>query len=361
MATDAPIATSEVRFRSLFESSPEIILYQNEAGIILDANPAFLNLVQEPKENVLNRRYTDLLPVDVRAMFDEKLREAFTGRTVRFDLYASQGKSAPRHWDVVKIPLEEGGRVVGVHMVARDISEKTRTQEELFAQNQDLQQFTYIVSHNLRAPLANALGLVDVLSQEAADTPEFEQTRTFLEHNLHQLDRVLRDMNTILTIRDKQRLTAPEQVELLTVVQQVVGSLQDVLDECGGTVQVDIAAGLHLVANRAYLYSIFFNLLSNSIKYRAAQRPLRVAITAARSAAGDTTLAVADNGSGFDQEQAGTNIFRLYQRFHPQQPGRGVGLYLVKTHVESMGGRIEAESRVNEGARFTIFLPATTA
>jgi signal transduction histidine kinase len=241
--------------------------------------------------------------------------------------------------------------------VARDISEKTRTQEELFAQNQDLQQFTYIVSHNLRAPLANALGLVEMLGQEAADTPEFEQTRTFLEHNLHQLDQVLRDINTILTIRDKQNLTALEQVELPTLVQQVVASLQDVLDECDGTVQIDIAAGLHLAANRAYLYSIFFNLLSNSIKYRAAQRPLRVTIAATRGAAGDTTLTVADNGSGFDQEQAGTNVFKLYQRFHPQQPGRGVGLYLVKTHVESMGGHIEVASRVNEGARFSLFLP----
>jgi PAS domain S-box-containing protein len=360
MDTGAPIATSEVRFRSLFENSPEIMLYQNEAGVILDANPAFLALVKEPKERVLNHRYTDLLPVDIRDLFDEKLREAFTGRTVRFDMYASQGKSEPRHWDVVKIPLEENGRVVGVHMVARDISEKTRTQEELFAQNQDLQQFTYIVSHNLRAPLANALGLVEILGQEAADTPEFEQARTFLQHNLHQLDLVLRDMNTILTIRDKQDLTAPEQVELPALVQQVINSLQDVLDECGGTVQVDIAPGLHLPANRAYLYSIFFNLLSNAIKYRAQQRPLRVTITATRHPAGDTTLAVADNGSGFDLEQAGTNVFKLYQRFHPQQPGRGVGLYLVKTHVESMGGRIEVASQVGEGTRFTILLPAPT-
>jgi PAS domain S-box-containing protein len=359
MNTGAPIATKEMRFRSLFENSPELILYQDRAGVILDANPAFLALVGEPKDRVLHHLYTDFLPPDVHELFDEKLREALTGRTVRFDMYTAQGKSAPRHWDVVKIPLQEHGQVVGVHMVARDISEKTRTQEELVAQNQDLQQFTYIVSHNLRAPLANALGLVDLLGQEAAGTPEFEQARTFLAHNLHQLDLVLRDMNTILTIRDRQDLTAPERVELPEVVQQVVTSLQDVLDQCGGTVEVALPAGLHLPANRAYLYSIFFNLLSNAIKYRAEHRPLRVVISAEQGPASELTLAVADNGSGFDQAQAGTNLFKLYQRFHPQQPGRGVGLYLVKTHVESMGGRIEVASRLDVGTRFTIFLPAT--
>jgi PAS domain S-box-containing protein len=359
MPTDAPLVTNEVRFRSLFENSPELMLFQDKAGIILDANPAFLALVGETKERVLNRTFAEFLPEDVRPLFAQKLREALTGHTVRFDMYTAPGHSATRHWDVVKIPLQADGQILGVHMVARDITEKTRTQADLFAQNQDLQQFTYLVSHNLRAPLANALGLAELLGQETADSPEFEQTRTLLQHNLHQLDLVLRDMTTILSIRDKQDLTTPEQVALSALVAQVVHSLQDVLDACGGTVELRIPAGLHVPAQRAYLYSIFFNLLSNAVKYRAAQRPLRVVVTATRDAAGNTTLEVADNGSGFDQAQAGDNVFKLYQRFHPQQPGRGVGLYLVKTHVESLGGRIEVASQVAEGTRFTILLPAT--
>lgn len=361
MDTGAPLVPNEERLRSLFENSPELILFQDKAGIILDANPAFLALVGEPKERVLNRPFADFLPVAIRPLFDEKLQEAAAGHTVRFDMYTAPGQSETRHWDVVKMPLWAEGQVLGVHMLARDITEKTRTQEELTAQNKDLQQFTYIVSHNLRAPLANALGLAEMLGQEKAGSPEFEQARTFLQHNLHQLDLVLRDMNTILSIRDKQGVTVPESVALLPLVEQVVGSLQDVLDECDGSVELRIPADLHVLAQRAYLYSIFFNLLSNALKYRAAQRPLRVVVTAMRGAAGEITLEVADNGSGFDQAQAGDNVFKLYQRFHPQHSGRGVGLYLVKTHVESLGGRIEVASRVDEGARFTILLPAPPA
>ena len=356
MITVAPIADTDTRFRSLFENTPELILYQNEASTILDANPAFLTLVGKPKEQVVNHQYDEFLAPEVRDLFREKLAEAFTGKTVRFEMYASQGNSAPRHWDVVKVPVREDNRVVGVHMVARDITEKNQQQQEIFAQNQDLQQFTYIVSHNLRAPLANALGLVDVLGLEQAGTPEFEHARAYLKTSLQQLDQVLLDMNSILSIRDKVDLAAPEDVPLAEVVQQVRQTLQDVLDECGGTLQTTIPDGFHVPGNRAYLYSIFFNLLSNAIKYRDAKRPLLIELMAKQETGQGHTIVVADNGVGIDLKRVGADVFKLYKRFHPQRPGRGVGLYLTKTHVESMGGHIEVSSEVDRGTQFFITL-----
>ena len=134
-----PTATNEVRFRSLFDNSPDLVLYQNEEGTILDANPAFLALVEQSRPQVLHRSYDEFLPPNVRDFFRAKLREAFaTGQPVRFDLFASQGGSAPRHWDVVKIPLVENGRVVGVHMMARDITEKTTAQQLITQQAAEL-------------------------------------------------------------------------------------------------------------------------------------------------------------------------------------------------------------------------------
>ena len=359
MITVAPIADTDTRFRSLFESTPELILYQNEASTILDANPAFLALVGKPKEAVVGRPYDDFLPPEARGLYREKLAEAFTDKIVRFETYTSLGDSPFRHWDVVKVPMREDNRVVGVHMVSRDISEKARQQQQIFAQNTDLQQFTYIVAHNLRAPLANALGLVDLLDQEQAGSPEFEHTRTYLRTSLRQLDQVLLDINAILAVRDKVEVAAPEAVPLADVVEQVRHSLQAALDECGGTLHIAVPAGFHVRGNRAYLYSIFFNLLSNAIKYRDARRPLRVELTATAEAGRGPVLVVADNGVGIDLARAGTDVFRLYKRFHPQHPGRGVGLYLTKTHVESMGGRIAVSSRVGEGTQFTITLTLT--
>jgi PAS domain S-box-containing protein len=354
--TTTPIADTDIRFRSLFENTPELILYQNEASTILDANPAFLALVQLPKEEVLNRPYDAFLPPEVRGVLREKLAEAFTGQVVRFEMYASQGNSPPRHWDVVKVPLWEDNRVVGVHMVARDITEKTQQQHKLFNQNHDLQQFTYIVSHNLRAPLANALGLVGLLGTEKAGTPEFEYARAYLKTSLQQLDQVLLDLNTVLAIRDKEPSAEPEDVLLAEVVHQVRQNLHAELHECGGTLRTTVPAGFRVHGHRAYFYSIFFNLLSNAIKYRDAHRPLLVELTATAQAGQGQVIAFTDNGVGIDLAQAGADLFKLYQRFHPQHSGRGVGLYLVKTHVERLGGHIAVSSQVGTGTRFSITL-----
>lgn len=346
----------EIRFRSLFEDSQELILYQNEESVILDANPAFLRLVQEPKENVLNRSYNDFLSKDVEDLYKEKLKEAFTGKTVRFDLYTTQGNSEPRHWDVIKVPVVENKKVVGVHMVARDNTEKVQNQKEILEKNKDLQQFTYVVSHNLRSPLTNALGLVDMLEVFKPGSSDFQSSLKHLETSLRQLDQVVRDMNTILSIREKESLVSTESVPLVMIVQQVVENFQGDLNDCGGTVRVSIPEDFLVKGNRAYLYSIFFNLLSNAIKFRSNLRPLQIDVAGVSKNGQNKEVYFSDNGLGVDLEQAGANIFKLYKRFHPQHSGRGLGLYLVKAHVESIGGVIEVSSQLNEGTTFKILL-----
>ena len=349
----------EIRFGSLFETTPELILYQNEESIILDVNPAFLELVEEPKENVMNRSINDFLPEEVQPLYKEKLKEAFTGKIVRFDLYTTHGESDIRYWDVVKVPVWEDNnkRVAGVHMIARDTTEKKHAREEILEKNKDLQQFTYIVSHNLRSPLSDALGLVDLLKNLEPGTADFNDTLTHLGTSLEQLDHVVRDMNTILSIRDNESLVQTESIPLIEVVQQVIRNFQETLNDCGGTVRVSIPEGFKVRGNRAYLYSIFFNLFSNAIKFRSDQRPLQVELTAAIKEGQNKFITFTDNGSGVDLNQVGTDIFKLYKRFHPRHSGRGLGLYLVKSHVESIGGHIDIMSRPDEGTTFKIFLP----
>ena len=146
-------------------------------------------------------------------------------------------------------------------------------------------------------------------------------------------------------------------VLLAGVIQQVIQNSQEVLNDCGGTLKVSIPEGFHLMGNRAYIYSIFFNLLSNAIKFRSNQRPLQVELTVAIKSGQNKLIKFSDNGSGFDLNKAGTDIFKLYKRFHPRHSGRGLGLYLVKAHVESMGGLIVVNSQPNEGTTFKISLP----
>ena len=230
--------------------------------------------------------------------------------------------------------------------------------EELYRHNRDLQQFTYVVSHNLRAPLANALGLASLLTRVDRHSPEFDTALAHLRESMGQADTVLKDLNLVLSIRDKQDVQAPEQVVLADVCGQAVLNLNESLQQCGGAVKIDVPNGLAVRGNRAYLYSIFYNLLSNSIKYRAPERALLVDIACSRDERGGLRISFTDNGSGFDIFKAGSDVFQLYKRFHTNQRGRGIGLFLVKTHVEALGGKIEVTSGVDYGTRFLIQLDA---
>jgi PAS domain S-box-containing protein len=228
--------------------------------------------------------------------------------------------------------------------------------QELYRHNRDLQQFAYVISHNLRAPLADALGLAKMLTKVDKNSDVFTAALAHLQASMGQADTVLKDLNLVLSIRDKQDVQAPEQVALAQVCQQAVLNLDEALQQCGGLVTLDVPADLTLPGNRAYVYSIFYNLLSNAIKYRAEARPLHVTIACFYNPRGKLTISFADNGSGFDMFKAGSDVFQLYKRFHTNQRGRGIGLFLVKTHVEALGGKIEVSSALDTGTRFLIEL-----
>ena len=226
--------------------------------------------------------------------------------------------------------------------------------EKLIGQNADLQQFTYIVSHNLRAPLANALGFSDLLARVDRQSAVFDASLQNLRTSLQLLDAVLTDVNDILSVRDEQAGYRPELVPLAAVCQQALLGLQEALQAAGGQLHPEIPADLRVAGSRAYFHSIFHNLISNAIKYRADARPLRINIAATATPVG-LTITVRDNGSGFDRQQAGDNVFQLYRRFHAGQAGRGIGLYLVRAHTEAMGGQVAVASSPDEGSEFTLY------
>ncbi|WP_224997764.1 PAS domain S-box protein [Cesiribacter sp. SM1] len=273
-------------------------------------------------------------------------------------------KSGEKIWLLLEVTpvLNEAGKVSRFITIQSDISYRKEVEEsqlqltkDLFNQNRDLQQFTYIVSHNLRSPVANAMGLVDILSMISKDSAEFNTSLNFLRKSVNQLDTVLRDLNMILSIRDKRDTIDRESIPLALVCQQAISDLSEPLHACGAEVKMGIDESINVQGDKAYIYSIFHNLLSNAIKYRASGRSLVVNIECMSNTGTGTTISLSDNGSGFDTESAGDKVFKLYKRFHANSDGRGIGLFLVKTHLDAMGGHIEVTSEVNVGTRFLIY------
>ncbi|KAA9345608.1 PAS domain-containing sensor histidine kinase [Adhaeribacter soli] len=228
--------------------------------------------------------------------------------------------------------------------------------KDLYRQNRDMQQFTYIVSHNLRGPVANAMGYAQVLTETNPDTPVFREMLANLKTSVFRLDGVLKDLNQILSIRDNKDNIGLEKVDLAANCRKAVASLQESLESCQAEVKLDIKEGTLVHGNKTYLHSVFYNLLSNAIKYRSPERRLQITIATTEQGFKGTTISFSDNGSGFDLQKAGDQVFKLYKRFHHHTEGRGIGLFLVKTHIEAMGGQIEVSSQVDNGTTFLIQL-----
>ncbi len=274
-------------------------------------------------------------------------------------------KSGEKMWLLLDMTpvLNEAGEVTKLIIIQTDITFKKETEaarleltKDLFRQNKDLQQFSYIVSHNLRSPVANAMGLIEIINSGDKSPESLELPLTYLKTSVHQLDAVLRDLNTILSIRDKKEPVENRRIELLPVFQQALEDFKDVLKACGGEVDIEVDQKVLVKGNKAYLHSIFHNLLSNAIKYRSENRSLKVRIKCISNSEKGTVISFSDNGSGFDMELAGDKLFKLYKRFHTRSEGRGLGLFLIKTHIEALEGHIEVTSTVNKGTKFLIYL-----
>ncbi|MBA9078978.1 MULTISPECIES: PAS domain S-box protein [Rufibacter] len=273
--------------------------------------------------------------------------------------YNKDGSLTWIHLELTPI-LDEQGDLQRVVSVTTDITEiKTAQQEnlrlteDLLRQNRDLHQFGYIVSHNLRSPVANILGLVYLLSQSAANPTASEKVIKNLQGAAQHLDTVIRDLNQILTVR-QEIVELKEEINLATEVENILNSIHQQLEACGATATVNLTGGQHIFAVRSYVTSILQNLLTNAIRYRSPDRKPEIQIYT-ETEGEFLCLSVKDNGLGIDLPKEKDNIFKLYKRFHFHIQGKGLGLHLVKTQVEAMGGKITVESVLREGTTFKVW------
>jgi signal transduction histidine kinase len=220
---------------------------------------------------------------------------------------------------------------------------------ELVEQNNQLEQFAFIAAHNLRAPLARIMGLSHLLKM-AADKPERENIMGKLSSSTNDLDNVIKDLNAILEI--KKHTSNLIQVDLKSALDLVNKTLEKEYEDTNAKITSKIGVqSVYAVA--PYVESIFYNLLSNAIKYRHPDRDPIIDINVYPD--GEyICLKVRDNGLGIDLQKHGQQMFSLYKRFHLHMEGKGLGLYLVKSQVVALGGKIDVQSEPEVGTTFFV-------
>lgn len=263
----------------------------------------------------------------------------------------------------------ESGRAIRMVGAMRDISERIKAAakleelnrdlsaytNELVSTNSGLQQFSYIISHNLRSPVANIMALTTYLRDET-NTPETNQELyNALDKSVELLNGVIVDLNTILTVKNEVS-DKKEQIKLSSLLFDIQLSIQNLIDQSQAKIMIDFTEADELHSLKSYLHSIFINLISNSIKYAQPGVIPLITIKSERNVRG-ILIRFKDNGMGIDLEKKRDQVFGLYKRFHENIKGKGMGLFMVKTQVETLGGEITVESEVNKGAEFSIILP----
>ncbi len=252
---------------------------------------------------------------------------------------------------------------------------------DLSRANEEIQRFAYIVSHDLRSPLVNVMGftaelasaatpLAELVDRVEADAPhlmtedarlaareDLPEAISFIRTSTQKMDRLI---NAILKLaREGRRTIAAEHIDPAQLVDTIIGSIQHIIDDRGASVRVERPMP-SVVTDRLALEQILSNLIENATKYLKPGRPGKIVVRG-HAERGRVILSVIDNGRGIDPRDH-QRVFDLFRRSGAQdQPGEGIGLAHVRALAYRLGGTIDVQSTLGDGATFRLNLPATLA
>ncbi|TGM02410.1 PAS domain S-box protein [Leptospira jelokensis] len=360
---ETKLKESNERFKASLEASFESIYFlsilKDNEGTIIDflfteMNEKGSKNLGVPKEELIGKRICELYPINLENGFFEQYKQVFlTKEPLEQDYTIPDGYYTPGYFHHIVLPTTDG-----VVIYNRNISDWVAKNKELETlvqvtnrQNERLREYTYITSHNLRAPIANILSLCNLLK----DDPSDQSLVQMIESSAVQLDHMMRNLNELLTIEKDSLSLVKKEINVQKEIQNQL--LLFVSDKSEHTkVNVSIPDDVVLYTIPVYFESIINNVLSNAFKYCSHKTIGHIQIEINESEE-FVILSISDNGVGIDLEKYRSKMFKMNSRFHPNIEGKGMGLFLTKYQIESLGGKIEVESQVDKGTSFHLYFP----
>jgi PAS domain S-box-containing protein len=355
---------SETNLRTVFDNTDVAFVFFNTSLNIVSFNSPAADFYKEyfNRNLKVGVNLFKYFPANKRQQFENIISKIKNQEIVSYETkyYA---KSNEIKWHDVKWVgiLNEQKEHAGILLTFKNITEKKvlelereKITSDLVQRNKDQEQFNYIISHNLRAPVANITALLDLLNDPALNEKDKKYILSGITASVKSLDSVIIDMNQVLQVGELINETK-ETNNLEKLVNDIKVSIKNIIDKERVHIkyQFDVE---NIFTIRSYLYSIFYNLILNSIKYRQCGISPVIVIKSALYK-DKIELTFTDNGKGINLDNHGEQLFRLYKRFDTTVEGKGLGLFMVKTQVESLGGRITVNSEIEKGTQFTIQLP----
>jgi PAS domain S-box-containing protein len=340
---------------AVVESSADAIITKTLEGTITSWNRAAEQIFGYRAAEVIGQPITILFPPDHINEEAEIIRRIINGEQI------NHYETIRRHKDGSLIPIsltvspikDRSGRIVGASKIARDITAQKEHEQKLISQANELEQFAYVASHDLKEPLRKVAVYTDLLISacQGKGGPEADKYAAFISDGIKRMHTLINDLLTYSrSNRDDFRF---DVVDLNNAIQDVMSDLEIAIKEAN--VQITYQTLPTVTISRFQIHQLLQNLISNAIKFRGADPKIEIY---SRQAGGEIIVAVKDNGIGIDPKYK-EQIFRVFQRLHTgkKYPGTGIGLAICKKIVEHNGGKIWVESKPGEGATFFFSLP----
>jgi PAS domain S-box-containing protein len=350
------------KFKIISDYAFDAFILMREDGTFAYLNDLALERWGYTREEALSIRVPDVDPIYQEEKFNEVFALAQKQSIPPFETLhmRKDGTTYPVEVSMGGLTLEGKSHMFAVarDITARKLAEETlkSRNEELERTNNDLDNFIYTASHDLKAPILNIEGLMetllDQLPPKSLQLPAVERTVGFISASVQRFKRTIEHLTEISKLQ-KENSPEASPVSLSAVIAEVQLDLAPAIRAAQAKLEIDVATYPAVRFPEKNLRSVIYNLLSNAVKYRSPERAPLVRVHCHETAEYQV-LSVEDNGLGMDLSQE-HKLFAMFKRLHDHVEGSGVGLYMVKKIVENAGGKIDVQSKVGEGSTFQVY------
>ena len=372
LITNKHLAESEKQFRALVNHNPDIITRINKNRTYTFINESLNRIRGVDVNQIIGKSIYELRdPKDTvnNEIFIKALDSVFeTKKSLSYEFTSHTLTSSKCFFSINLIPLQnnENDEIEDILTVTKDITVQKMNElslqehvanlqllaEKLENKRRILEDFTYIVSHNLRSPVANLAALINLIQEDnQGDMRDILLQKLFIA--FEKLSTTVYDLTTVVQIRNEIQI----EKELLffnKMLENQIINLETQIKEADAEIEYDFSDCESIAYPRIYLESIFLNMLTNALKYRSEERKTKIIFKSFIDFNGVISFTCEDNGLGIDMQKHGYKLFGLNKTFHNHPDAKGFGLFITKNQIESLGGSISAHSEVNHGTIFTI-------